>query len=47
MRKNVFHRISELNNVNIVQDNLLFFRVKNIFLILSVQDLGESRGGEV
>jgi hypothetical protein len=47
MRKNVFHRISELNNVNIVQDNLLFFRVKKIFLILSVQDLGESRGGEV
>jgi hypothetical protein len=47
MRKNVFHRISELNNVNIVQDNLLFFRVKKIFFILSVQDLGESRGGEV
>ncbi len=47
MRKNVFHRTSELNNVNIVQDNLLFFRVKNIFLILSVQDLGESRGGDV
>ena len=47
MRKNVFHRTSELNNVNIMQDNLLFFQVKNFFLILSVQDLGESRGGAV
>ena len=47
MRKNTFHRTSELNNVNLVQDNLLFFLVKNIFLILSVQNLGESRRGDV
>jgi hypothetical protein len=47
MRKKVFCRTSELNNINIMQGNMLFFQVNNFFLILSVQDLGEGRGGNV
>ena len=34
--------MSDLNNVYIMNDNILFFKVKFIFLIFSVQNLGDT-----